>query len=211
MSGIVDPCPLFIDLSEDKHKNTVKPKLVTVRCQGLDLFFNGINYVSLDVVNNNIVPNGLDYSEVNIYEEVARLCPLCGSKGALKYLKVKVVEHKPFRGKAAPHLQNEGAERGTEDIKESDGEEVLIGMSVKRHELADRLGSLSTDKGKVENEPSHASEKMRRKKERVVDKWVRGGLAESTSASRYRPRDKRLVNSIPSEDLTASSTNMGWD
>ena len=49
ISGDVTFYSLFRDLLANRNKATFNPQLITAHCEGMELFFNGIDYVSHDV------------------------------------------------------------------------------------------------------------------------------------------------------------------
>lgn len=127
-SAVVRLCSLFTGLPENRDKTFFSPKLVTSRCQGLSLYFNGVNYVSVDIEGYDMVPNGLDCPEVELVEEVGEpgRCPLCDSQAVSKFLKAKGIECTP---KAAHDPQGKAAEKS---VERSVGESAdkLAGMSI---------------------------------------------------------------------------------
>lgn len=137
-------CSLFSGLPENRDKTSFNPKLLTAHYQSLDLFFNGVNYMSVDL-KYDIVPNGLDCPEIEQYEEKGTLgqCPLCDSQGALKFLKARGFEYTPVADKAARDLRDKAAEGGAEDAREE-----VAGKSVERSvdKWADSPVGSSTEK-----------------------------------------------------------------
>ena len=180
ISKKVTLCSLFRDFPANRNKTTFNPKLLTAHCEGMDLFFNGIDYVSDDIKSSDIAPTGLDCPEIDLYErqDCDGPCVLCDSDGVLKYLRVKGIEHKPIYGEEAEDkLPGEAVvERGAEDAGEN-----AKGGSVQRSEGESEArpeGSGSTEKGGVRSKPSLAREVIERGQNRATG--IR--LAETMSA-----------------------------
>ena len=182
VTGVVTLCPLFSDLPEYKNKTSFSPKLITEHCQGLDLFFNGVNYVSVDVENSDIVPNGLHCPELDSCDETGDYggCVLCDSVGVLKFLKVKGVEYTSVADEAARDLRDKPAEAGAEDAREK-----AVGKSVESSlgESADRPAGSSIEKGGVMYEGNQVRKMVERGGNRPAGKRAGSKLVESASAS----------------------------
>ena len=179
-SEVVRLCSLFTGLRENRDKTSFSPKLVTSRCQSLNLYFNGVNYVSVDVEDYDLLPNGLDCPEVELVEEVGKpgRCPLCDSQGVSKFLKAKGIECTP---KAAHDPQDKAGEEVAEDAGEKAAEK-----SVERSvgEPGDRLAGMSIGKRGIVDGASRAQEMLERARTGLPSKGARSGPTESTSASR---------------------------
>lgn len=190
LTGNVELCPLFTSLPVNKGKTSFSPKLLTQHCQGLDLFFNGVNYVSFDVENDDIAPTGLDcrYLELDEQWEDFGECVLCDTKGVLKFLKAKGVEHTPVVKEEALDLRDEAAEGGAEDVRVM-AVERSGGRCVSR--FANRVVGGSVEKGGVVDKANCMREMV------MVEK---GG-------KRLGGKRKRSHLVEPS----ASSASMGWD
>lgn len=183
-SGVVEVCPLFGRHPDNEGTTYFNPKLLTGRCTGLDLLFNGVNYRSVDVEGYDMLPNGLDCPDVECTELAgeAGQCPLCDSPEALKFLKVKGVEHESVAGGAARDRQKEAAAEVTEEAREK-----ARGESGDRSvgESADRPIEGATGKG----EPVKKANLMREVVERMLlanrlrGKNTTAGRAESQAAS----------------------------
>ena len=152
------------------NTTTFRRKLDTRHCQGMELLFDGADYVSYDVESSKIVPNGLDCSELEHQEMsgTAR-CPLCDSEEALRFLKAKGIVYEPDYQKVADDPHDAGAGGAAEDTKEKAKGKGVAGSERKS---VDRPQGSSTDEGEVR----HMA-----KKDKAVN--ARSGLAESTSAS----------------------------
>ena len=125
LSGVVVFCSLFKSLPENKDK-TFNPKLLTGHCQGLDLLFNGVNYMSVDVDRYDIVPTGLDCPETELRQEgaIPGACPLCDTPGTLRFLKAKGVQYTWAHNKVA-------LDKAAERVAKSEREKTA-GKSVER-------------------------------------------------------------------------------
>ena len=188
ISDTVKLCPLFTSLPKNKNQTTFRPKLLTKHCQGLDLLFNGIDYVSVDVQNDNndIVPTGLDCPNLNLclVADLMKSCDLCDSEGAVKFLKVKGIEYTFDKAARIEELlgETEAGEVG-KDVK---GKAVAAGKSGDRFggESADQSeGSLSERRKVVEGRAKRAREILAKREDGAASKRKRSGLAESTPAS----------------------------
>ena len=183
ISEIVQLCPLFALLPENRNKTTFKPKVLTRNCQGLDLCFNGIDYVSIDVKNreSDVVPKGLDCPDVELCDEGEDSwpCDLCDCRGALKFIKAKGIEY--TFDKAVRALEMEPQDKVVEEIVE----EKMSSESVERYkgESGDRPESISSRVGGVGNKVSLAQKMMEKRERRTAGQRARSGLAESISAS----------------------------
>ena len=97
ISGIVELCAVFRSLPENKDKTTFRSKVLTSHCQRLNVCFDGVDYVSVDVEggDSDVVPKGLDcpHAEISDQGDDAGPCNLCDSEAALKFLKAKGIEH----------------------------------------------------------------------------------------------------------------------
>lgn len=124
-SGVVEVCPVFSRHPDNGGAGTFSPKLLTSRCRGLDLLFNGVNFLSVDVEGYDVVPDGLDCPDVECVELVgeAGQCPLCDSRGALKFLKAKGIEYGCVAGGAACGSRKEAGGEVAEDAGEKLGAE----------------------------------------------------------------------------------------
>lgn len=177
VSGTIVLCSLFTGLAENRKRTAFSPKLLTGHCQDLDLFFNGVDYMSVDMKHYDIVPNGLDCPELETCEATGETgrCPLCDSRGVLKFLKAKGIEYTSVRVKAAHDLRDRAAEGGAEDA----------GKSVERSvgESADRPVGSSREKGRVVDKANRVRKMVERGRKALEGKRARTGLAESTLAS----------------------------
>lgn len=156
LCGVVSLCSLFPAFP---NKTSFSPKLVTSRHQGLNLYFNGVIYVSDDVEGCNLMPDGPGCPEV------------------LKFLKAKRIEYTP---EALEELQDK-AEKGPVEIA---GEKAK-GKAVERSggESAERLGGKSTGKGGGIDITNRAREMLENARSALAGKKAKSGLAEPTSAS----------------------------
>lgn len=182
VSGTVVLCSLFPGLAENRNRTAFSPKLLTGHCQDLDLFFNGVDYMSVDIKHYDIVPNGLDCPELESCEATGETgrCPLCDSRGVLKFLKAKGIEYTSVRVKAAHDLRD----RAVEGVAEGAGEKAA-GKSVERSvgESADRPVGSSREKGGVVDKANRARRMVERGRKALRGKRAKTGLAESTLAS----------------------------
>ena len=126
ISGTVRLCPLFTTLPENKNKTSFRRKILTPHCQHLDLLFNGVDYVSVDIEGHNgdVVPKGLycpDIDQCNEGEEI-RPCGLCDSEGALKYLRVRGIQYTFDKAARMGKMQGEAAQEQGEFMESSGGE-----------------------------------------------------------------------------------------
>ena len=175
-SAVVRLCSLF---TGTPTKTTFSPKLVTAHRQGLNLCFNGVNYISFDVEGCDLVPDGLDCSVLELEEvtEEPGECPLCDSPEVLKFLKAKRIEYTP---EASEKLRDQAGEGPVEDAGEK-----AKGKAVERSggESAHRPVGKSTGKGGGVDNMNRAREILERARSALAGKRARSGLAESTSAS----------------------------
>ena len=185
--GLVRLCSVFSGLPSNRTKETFNPKLITTRCQGLDLFFDGVNFVSGDVgAKGDIAPNGMDCPELQHCEEKGPVkpCPLCDSPDVIKFLKVKGIEFESLTGGAAHDGRDSAAGRFVENAGEEAGKSVgeFAGESVDGP-----VDSLAEDGD-------------------VVDKGK--GAQEKVGTGEVEPKGKRarsrLANQIP-------ASSVGWD
>ena len=97
ISGLVELCAVFRSLPENKDKTAFRSKVLTPHCQGLNVCFDGVDYVSVDVEggDSDVVPKGLDCPHVEISDEGddTEPCDLCDSEAALRFLKAKGIEY----------------------------------------------------------------------------------------------------------------------
>ena len=119
-TGTVDVCSLFESLPENKNRTSFRPKLVTSNCRELNLLFNGIDYVSVDVGEvKDVVPNGLECEDVRRCEEIQEppgRCPLCDEPEVLRFLKARGVQFLGVAGEAAHGPQKKEAEAVAEGL-----------------------------------------------------------------------------------------------
>lgn len=182
--GEVNCCELFLSLPENRDKTSFNPKLVTGHCQGLDLLFNGVNFRSVDTLNYDFVPNGLDCPNVLSFEDkeavVPGECPLCDSPGTLKFLKAKRIEYTRVAAVVAHDPLKEEAERAAKDARER-----AAGKSAERSggESASRPVGSPAEKGGIGSKVNRALEMVKRGGRRPARQRASSGLAESSSAS----------------------------
>ena len=183
ISGDVTLCSLFQAVPANKNKTTTfNPKLLTAHYEGLDLFFNGTDYVSDDIKSIDVAPTGLDCPEIDLREEkcLAGPCVLCDCSGALKYLKVKGIKYKPaFSEEKGNELPSEVIVEG---VAEGAGEDDAKGESVRGSEGESEArceGGSSSEKGGDRSKPSFAREVIERRQNRATGKR----LAETLIAS----------------------------
>ena len=173
ISGDVTLCSAFRKVPANKNKTAFNHKLLTAHCYGLDLFFNGTDYVSHDIEGIDVVPTGLDCPEADLREAegLAGPCVLCDSEGALKYLKVKGIEHKPGLSKKAEDKMP--SEAVVEGVAQDAGEDDAKGESVRRSEGESEArfeGGSSSEKGGDRSKPSFAREVIERRQNRAAGK-----------------------------------------
>ena len=171
-------CSLYSGLPANKDKMKFNAKLITGHSRGLDLLFNGVNYMSAEKVYD-LAPNGLDCPEIAPHDEASKHepCPLCDSPGVLKFLKAKGIEYDPVADIALIDRQAEAAEGSAEDTNESSRGRPL---KVSRGESLDKLAGSSTEMEGVEDSASQA---RKREGQREEGESSGSGLRESKSAS----------------------------
>ena len=181
VSAKIQICAVFPCLPEHKGKTTFRSKVVTSHCQGLNVCFNGVDYVSVDVEGgeSDIVPKGLHCPHVEIGELGGDpwLCDLCDNEAALKFLKAKGIEYTFNKAAHEPEMQEEAAEGAEEEKAAAKGVEGSKGKSVARPE------SSSSGVEGAGKEFSRAREMMEKRESRAAGRRARSGLAQSTSAS----------------------------
>ena len=181
ISALVEICAVFPCLPENKGKTTFRPKVLTSHCRGLNVCFNGIDYVSADVEGgeSDFVPKGLNCPHVEIRDEGDDPwpCDLCDSKAALKFLKAKGIEYTFDKAAREREMQEEAAE-------EAEGEQAAAkGVERSKGKSADRPGSSSRGVEGAGKEFSRAREMIKKRESRGAGRRARSGLAQSTSAS----------------------------
>ena len=156
VSDAVIRCSLFLlHADKTKDKTVFRPKLITARCQGLNLFFNGVDYVSIESENEGIiVPTGLDCPDVELHEmeedeEEVRWCALCDSETAIRFIRLRV-EYTFDKAALARLLEEEAVRPSAADAK---AQAAGKGVESPAAESADTSGSSSTQKGRT-REPS---------------------------------------------------------
>ena len=181
ISAEVEICAVFLCLPENKDKTTFRPKVVTSHCQGLDVCFNGVDYVSDDVEGgeSEFVPKGLDCPHIEIGDEGDDPwpCALCDNEAALKFLKAKGIEYTFDKAAREREMQEEAAEEAEEEKTAAKGVERSKGKSAARPESS---SSAVEGAGK---EFSRAREMIEKRRSRAAGRRARSGLAQSTSAS----------------------------
>ena len=120
VEAVVVICAVYSDLPKNKDKLKFNPKLVTAHSKGLDVLFNGVNYMSADQASD-VAPEGLDCDEIEWCESPSKRgpCPLCDNPEVLKFLKAKGIEYDPVADLALNDRQDEAAEGSAKDTGES--------------------------------------------------------------------------------------------
>ena len=181
ISAKVEICAVFPCLPENKDKTTFRPKVITSHCQGLDVCFNGVDYVSDDVEGgeSDFVPKGLDCPHVEIGDEGDDPwpCALCDNEAALKFLKAKGIEYTFDKAAREREMQEEAAEGAEGEKAAAKGVERSKGKS------AARPGSISSAVEGAGKEFNRAREMIKKRESRAAGRRARSGLAQSTSAS----------------------------
>ena len=180
ISAVVELCAVFYCLPENKGKTAFRPKILTAHCHGLNLCFNGVDYVSADVEGGeaDFAPKGLDcphveVSDAGVEDEEPWSCDLCDSEAALKFLKAKGIKHTFDK---AAREREKAAEQGEEEAAAK-----AVGKS--KGKAADRAEGSSSGVEGAGKEFSRAQEMMEKRVSRATGKKARSGLAQSTSAS----------------------------
>ena len=181
ISAVVEICAVFPCLPENKGKTTFRPKVLTPHCQGLNVCFNGVDYVSVDIGggDGDCVPKGLDCPHVEISDEGDDPwpCDLCDSEAALKFLKAKGIEYT---------FDKEGRERERQDeaAEEAEGGKAAAkGVEMSKGKSAAKPESTSSGVEGTGKEYSRAREMIELRQSRTAGRRARSGLAQSTSAS----------------------------
>lgn len=184
-TGTVETCALFKSLPKNRNRVSFRPKLVTSHCRDLNILFNGVDYVSVDVENDEeVVPNGLECEDLRLCRESKPpgLCPLCDEAEVVRFLTLKGVEFL-FPGVA---------DEVTRDAQKEEGEGVAEGAGGKAAgksgegsvgESADEVVGTSSGKEGPVATANRAQEMVEGKRRRPGVERRRSGLAESTSAS----------------------------
>ena len=184
-TGVVEICALFDSRPENRNKTSFRPKLVTSHCRKLNLLFNGVDYVSVDVEEDDedAVPNGLECEDLRLCREIQPppgCCPLCDKEEVLRFVKLKGVEFLGVVGEDAldPQLKEAGG------VAEGGGGKAA-GKSVEGFvgESADKAVGASSGKGGPVATANRAQEMVEGVRRRPGVERARSGLAESTSAS----------------------------
>ena len=181
ISAVVEFCAVFPHLPENKSKTTFRPKVVTPHCQGLNVCFNGIDYVSVDVGggDSNLVPKGLNCPDVESIDEGDDPwpCDLCDSEAVLKFLKAKGIEYTFDKAERERERQDEAAAAAEEEKAAAKGVERSKGKSAARPQ------SSSSEVEGTGKEYSRARDIIEMRQSRAGGRRARSGLAQSTSAS----------------------------
>ena len=181
ISGYVGLCTLFRSLPENKGKGTFRTKILTSHCKGLNVCFNGVDYVSDDIEggDGDLVPKGLDCPDVDIQDEGddPGPCELCENEAALKFLKAKGIEYTFDEAAGEGGIQGKAAEQGEGEKAAGEAVEESKGKSADRPE-----GSPSGVEG-AGQEYNPAQKMMEWRKNRAAGIRARSRLAQSTSAS----------------------------
>ena len=179
ISGVVGLCTLFRHLPENKGKRSFRSKVLTSHCKGLNVCFNGVDYVSDDVEggDGDLMPKGLDCPDLDLSDEGddPGPCALCDNEEVLKFLKAKGIEYS-FDEEAGEG--GKAAEQGEGEKAAGEAGEESKGKSADRAE-----GSPSGVEG-AGQEWGPAQKMMEWRKNRAAGRRARSGLAQSMSASK---------------------------
>ena len=181
ISPVVEICAVFHCLPENKGKTTFRPKVLTPHCRGLNVCFNGVDYVSADVEGGeaDFTPKGLDCPHVEVSDEGdedddARPCDLCDGEAVLKFLKAKGIK---LTFDKAAREREKAAEQGEEE------EAAAKAVGNSKGKSADRSEGSSSGVEGAGKDFSRAQEMMEKRVSRATGKRARSGLAQSMSAS----------------------------
>ena len=154
VEAVVALCSLYSGLPKNKDKLKFNAKLVTGHSKGLDVLFNGVNYMSADQASD-VAPEGLDCDEIEWCESPSKRgpCPLCDNPEVLKFLKAKGIEYDPVATIALSDPQDEAAEGSAKDTGESSRGRPL---KASRGESPDKLAGSSDGMEGVEFTASQA-------------------------------------------------------
>ena len=147
-------CSLYTGLPKNRNKLKFNGKLITGHSKGLDLLFNGINYISAEKAFD-LVPKELDCEEIELLESPSKRepCPLCDKPEVLKFLTAKGIEYDPVADIALSDRPDEAAEGSAMDTGE-----ISMGRPSKasRDKSLDKLAGSSDEMEGVEYSASQA-------------------------------------------------------